>query len=57
MDLPLDKITKRLEILKNYIILEDIDGFNKEVLKLNNQSTNDCTIGRRLCCLFNWDEN
>ena len=52
MDLPLDKITKRLEILKNYIILEDIDGFNKEVLKLNNQSTNDCTIGRRLCCLF-----
>lgn len=34
IDFPLNKILKRLEILKNYIILEDIDEFNKEALKL-----------------------
>lgn len=31
---PLDKIIKRLEILKNYIALEDTDELEKEILKL-----------------------
>ena len=33
-DFPLNKIIKRLEILKNYIVLEDIDDVNSESLKL-----------------------
>ena len=33
-DLPLLKIIKRLEILKNYIILEDVDDVNSESSKL-----------------------
>ncbi len=33
-DFPLNKIIKRLEILKNYIVLEDIDDVNIESLKL-----------------------
>ena len=37
---PLDKIIKRLEILKNYIILEDIDELNKEVFKIKAYSFN-----------------
>lgn len=32
---PLDKIIKRLEILKNYILLEDIEELNKETKKLS----------------------
>jgi len=31
---PLDKIIKRLEILKNYILLEDIEELSKEAIKL-----------------------
>ena len=31
---PLDKIIKRLEILKNYIVLEDLDEFKRETIKL-----------------------
>ena len=34
MILPLSKIIKRFEILKNYILLEDIDEVQKETLKL-----------------------
>lgn len=34
IDFPLNKIIKRLEILKNYILLEDIKELNKETLKL-----------------------
>lgn len=34
-DLPLDKIIKRLEILKNYIILEDLDDIARENAKLS----------------------
>ncbi len=33
-DLPLDKIIKRLEILKNYVILEDLDDIERETAKL-----------------------
>ena len=33
-DLPLDKIIKRLEILKNYVILEDLDDIEREAAKL-----------------------
>lgn len=33
-DLPLDKIIKRLEILKNYVILEDLDDIERETTKL-----------------------
>lgn len=33
-DLPLDKIIKRLEILKNYVILEDLDDIARENAKL-----------------------
>lgn len=33
-DLPLDKIIKRLEIIKNYVILEDIDDITRENTKL-----------------------
>ena len=33
-DFPLNKIIKRLEILKNYIVLEDIDDVKSESLKL-----------------------
>jgi len=32
--LPLGKIIKRLEIIKNYIVLEDIEALNNEILKL-----------------------
>jgi hypothetical protein len=32
---PLNKIIKRLEILKNYILLEDVGELNKETTKLN----------------------
>jgi hypothetical protein len=32
---PLNKIIKRLEILMNYILLEDMEELNKETLKLN----------------------
>lgn len=32
--LPLDKIIKRLEILKNYVILEDLDDIDRETAKL-----------------------
>ena len=32
---PLNKILKRLEILKNYILLEDIEELDRETLKLN----------------------
>lgn len=34
LDLPLDKIIKRLEILKNYVILEDLDDIERETAKL-----------------------
>jgi hypothetical protein len=34
IDFPIDKIIKRLEILKNYMLLEDIDEFTKETFKL-----------------------
>jgi len=37
---PLSKIIKRLEILKNYIILEDIAEFKRETHKLNEYSFN-----------------
>jgi len=33
-DLPLDKIIKRLEILRNYVILEDLDDITRETAKL-----------------------
>ena len=39
-DFPLNKIIKRLEILKNYIVLEDIDDVNSESLKLNQYDFN-----------------
>ena len=34
-DLPLDKIIKRLEILKNYVILEDLEDIARENAKLS----------------------
>jgi hypothetical protein len=37
---PLNKIIKRLEIVKNYIILEDIDELKKETNKLNEYDFN-----------------
>jgi hypothetical protein len=37
---PLNKIIKRLEILKNYILLEDIEELNREILKLKEYSFN-----------------
>lgn len=37
---PLNKIIKRLEILKNYILLEDIDELSKETLKLTEYNFN-----------------
>lgn len=37
---PLNKIVKRLEILKNYILLEDIEELNKESLKLKEYDFN-----------------
>lgn len=37
---PLNKIIKRLEILKNYILLEDTEELNKEVLKLKEYDFN-----------------
>ncbi|MGI8582399.1 MAG: phospholipase D-like domain-containing protein [Chitinophagaceae bacterium] len=37
---PIDKIIRRLEILKNYIILEDIDELKKEIIKLLEYSFN-----------------
>jgi hypothetical protein len=37
---PLNKIIKRLEILKNYIILEDIEELNKETSKLKGYNFN-----------------
>src|SRR5699024_9419008 len=33
-DLPLDKIVKRLEIIKNYVVLEDIEDITRENGKL-----------------------
>ena len=33
--LPINELTKRLEILKNYILLEDFEAFNKEADKLS----------------------
>ena len=32
--LPINELTKRLEILKNYILLEDFEAFNKESILL-----------------------
>jgi hypothetical protein len=40
IEFPLDKIIKRLEILKNYIILEDINELNKEAQKIKEYSFN-----------------
>lgn len=37
---PLDKILRRLEILKNYILLEDIEELDKEILKLSKYEFN-----------------
>lgn len=37
---PLNKIIKRLEILKNYILLEDIEELNKETIKLKEYNFN-----------------
>jgi hypothetical protein len=37
---PLNKIIKRLEILKNYILLEDIEELDRETLKLKEYSFN-----------------
>ena len=37
---PLNKIIKRLEILKNYILLEDIEELNKETSKLKEYNYN-----------------
>ena len=37
---PLNKIIKRLEILKNYILLEDIEELKKETSKLNDYDFN-----------------
>lgn len=37
---PLNKILKRLEILKNYILLEDIEELDRETLKLKEYSFN-----------------
>ncbi len=37
---PLSKIIKRLEILKNYILLEDVEELNKETLKLKEYTFN-----------------
>jgi hypothetical protein len=37
---PLNKIIKRLEILRNYILLEDIKELNKETSKLNEYNFN-----------------
>lgn len=34
LDIPLDKVIKRLEILKNYVILEDIEDVQRETTKL-----------------------
>ena len=34
LELPLDKIIKRLEIIRNYIVLEDIEDINRESDKL-----------------------
>jgi PLD-like domain len=39
-DFPLDKIIKRLEIIKNFIILEDIDDVKNETQKLNEYQFN-----------------
>ncbi len=39
-DFPLNKIIKRLEILKNYILLEDIDDIEKETQKLRDYDFN-----------------
>ena len=37
---PINKIIKRLEILQNYILLEDVDELKKETLKLNQYGFN-----------------
>jgi len=37
---PLDKVIKRLEILKNYILLEDVEELRKEATKLKEYSFN-----------------
>ena len=39
-DFPLDKIIKRLEIIKNYIVLEDIDDVNAAIQKINQYDFN-----------------
>lgn len=40
-DFPLDKIIKRLEIIKNYIVLEDIEDVNNEIQKIEQYDFND----------------
>lgn len=40
-DFPLDKIIKRLEIIKNYIVLEDIDDVDTAIQKLNQYDFNE----------------
>ena len=40
-DFPLDKIIKRLEIIKNFIVLEDIDDVNTAVQKIEQYDFND----------------
>jgi hypothetical protein len=40
LDFPLLKVIKRLEILKNYIMLEDVDEFQKETTKLKEYDFN-----------------
>ena len=37
---PIDKIIKRLEVIKNYILLEEIDELNKETIKLRGYKFN-----------------
>lgn len=37
---PLNKIIKRLEILKNYILLEDVEELSREILKLKEYTFN-----------------
>ena len=41
---PLNKIIKRLEILKNYILLEDIDELKKETAKLSGYGFNSALV-------------
>jgi hypothetical protein len=41
VDFPLNKIIKRLEILKNYIVLEDVEELDRETQKLKIYNFND----------------